>query len=40
MSGAPIISGMKKFPKPPKSAGITTKNIINTPWPVIMTFHK
>ena len=30
-SGAPIISGTKKFPKPPNMAGMITKNIMRTP---------
>ena len=31
ISGAPIIRGTNQFPKPPISAGITTKNIIKSP---------
>jgi hypothetical protein len=37
MSGAPIIIGIKKFPKPPISTGITKKKIIKKACPVIKT---
>ena len=39
MSGAPIINGTNQLPKPPINAGMTTKNTINKPCAVIMTFH-
>ena len=38
MSGAPIISGTNQLPKPPISAGMTTKNTMIRPWAVINTF--
>ena len=37
MSGAPIISGTNQFPKPPIIAGMTTKNTMMKPCPVIST---
>ena len=39
MSGAPIISGTNQFPKPPITAGMTTKNTMIRPWAVMITFH-
>ena len=39
MSGAPIISGTNQLPKPPISAGMTTKNTMIRPWAVMMTFQ-
>ncbi len=39
MSGAPIISGMNQFPKPPINAGITAKKIISSPCAVTIVFH-
>ena len=39
MSGAPIISGTNQLPKPPISAGMTTKNTMIRPCAVIMTFQ-
>src|SRR3954470_23149313 len=39
MSGAPIISGMNQLPKPPISAGMTTKNTMIRPWAEMMTFQ-
>ena len=39
MSGAPIISGTNQLPKPPISAGITTKNTMIRPWAEMMTFQ-
>jgi hypothetical protein len=37
ISGAPIIKGTKKFPKPPIKIGITIKKIIKNAWPVTKT---
>ena len=37
MSGAPIINGTIQLPKPPIKAGITMKNTMINPWPVIST---
>ena len=37
MSGAPIISGTNQLPKPPIIAGITMKNTMIRPWPVVNT---
>ncbi len=37
MSGAPIISGTNQLPNPPISAGMTMKNTMISPWPVIST---
>lgn len=37
MSGAPIISGISQFPKPPIIIGITMKNIITRAWAVTTT---
>ena len=37
ISGAPIISGIIQLPKPPKVAGITTKNTISSACAVTMT---
>jgi hypothetical protein len=39
MSGAPIISGTIQLPKPPISAGMTTKNTMIRPCAVTNTFH-
>ena len=39
ISGAPIISGTKKLPKPPIRTGITIKKIIKNAWPVIKTLY-
>ncbi len=39
MSGAPIISGTNQLPKPPISAGMTTKNTMIRPCAVTTTFH-
>ena len=39
MSGAPIMIGTIQLPKPPISAGITTKNTMMRPWAVMNTFH-
>ena len=39
MSGAPIISGTIQLPKPPISAGITMKNTMISPCPVISTLN-
>jgi hypothetical protein len=39
MSGQPIISGMNQLPKPPISAGMTTKNTMIRPCAVITTFQ-
>ena len=35
ISRAPIMSGIRKFPKPPKSTGIATKKIMIVPCIVI-----
>ena len=32
MSGAPIMIGTNQLPKPPISAGMTTKNTMISPW--------
>lgn len=37
MSGAPIISGISQFPKPPIMIGITIKKIITNAWAVTIT---
>ena len=37
MSGAPIISGINQFPKPPIMIGITIKKIITKAWAVTIT---
>ena len=37
MSGVPIINGMNQFPKPPISAGMTTKNTMMKPCAVTST---
>ena len=37
MSGEPIISGTIQLPKPPISAGMTTKNTMMRPWAVTST---
>lgn len=37
MSGAPIISGTRKFPNPPIITGITMKKIIMNAWAVTIT---
>ena len=37
MSGAPIINGTIQLPKPPISAGITTKKIMMRPCAVVNT---
>lgn len=37
MSGAPIISGMSQFPKPPIMMGMTIKKIITNAWAVTIT---
>lgn len=37
MSGAPIISGISQFPKPPIIIGITIKKIITKAWAVTIT---
>lgn len=37
MSGAPIISGISQFPKPPIMIGITMKKIITNAWAVTIT---
>ena len=34
MSRAPIMSGMRRFPKQPMSTGVTAKKIITSPWVV------
>lgn len=39
MSGAPIISGVNHFPKPPIIIGITLKNIITNAWAVTTTLY-
>ena len=39
MSGAPIISGTNQLPKPPISAGMTTKKIMMTPCAVMNTLY-
>lgn len=39
ISGAPIIKGTKKLPKPPINTGITMKKIIKNAWPVINTLY-
>jgi len=39
ISGAPIIKGTKKFPKPPIKVGITIKKIISIAWPVTKTLY-
>ena len=36
MSGAPIMSGTNQFPKPPISAGMTTKKIMIRPCAVMV----
>ena len=40
MSGAPTMSGINQLPKPPITAGMTTKNTMIRPWAVITTFHQ
>jgi hypothetical protein len=37
ISGAPIISGISQFPKPPIIIGITMKKIITKAWAVTIT---
>lgn len=37
MSGAPIISGINQFPKPPIMIGMTIKKIITKAWAVTIT---
>ena len=37
MSGAPIMSGISQFPKPPIIMGITMKKIITKAWAVTIT---
>jgi hypothetical protein len=37
MSGAPIIKGTNQLPKPPIMAGMTMKNIMISPCPVVKT---
>lgn len=37
ISGAPIISGISQFPKPPIIIGITIKKIIINAWAVTIT---
>ena len=39
MSGAPIIKGTIQLPKPPISAGMTTKKTMIKPCAVMKTFH-
>src|SRR5882672_2099548 len=39
MSGAPIISGTNQLPKPPIMAGMTMKNTMIRPCPVMSTFQ-
>ena len=39
ISGAPIINGTKKLPKPPINIGITMKKIIKKACPVIKTLY-
>ena len=39
MSGAPIISGTNQLPKPPISAGITTKKIMVSPCTLTQAFQ-
>ncbi len=39
MSSAPIISGMRKFPKAAMSTGIATQKIITEPWLVTSALY-
>ena len=39
MSGAPIMIGTNQLPKPPISAGMTTKKIMVSPWTLTQAFH-
>ena len=39
MSGAPIMIGTNQLPKPPISAGMTTKNTMIRPWAETTAFQ-